>query len=142
MNKIGRTAVMGIGLAALQLTGCHATTPHSQTSGRVSVETEHASVSVAFGERERQTIRDFYNRERGLPPGLAKKRDLPPGLQKQVERNEQLPPGLRTQALPDDLEDRLGPPPEGYIRARVGTDVVLVDADTRVVVDIVTGVAD
>lgn len=139
MNKIGRTASLGLGLAALLGTGCYATTLHPQTSGRVSVETEHASASVEFGEQERQTIRDYYGERRSLPPGLAKKRKLPPGLQK---RNEKLPPGLRTRALPDDLDDRLGPPPEGYIRARVGMDVVLLDADTRVVVDVMTGVTD
>lgn len=124
--------------ALLVLAGCHAGTMHGGTSGSVTVEGEDASVQVVFGDRDRRLIRDYYGgRGGGLPPGLAKKRKLPPGLQKQIERNGTLPPGLRMQALPDELERRLDPVPDGYVRARVGLNVVLVNEDTRVIVDVI-----
>ncbi len=75
---------------------------------------------------------------KGLPPGLAKRDQLPPGLEKQLQKNGTLPPGLAKRDLPPDLEDRLGRPPEGYERTIVDNDVVLVEAATRKVVDIIT----
>jgi hypothetical protein len=62
---------------------------------------------------------------------------LPPGLQKQVRRNGHLPPGLARQRLPDDLERRLSPLPDGYVRVRIGTDIVLMDARTEIVLDLI-----
>jgi len=68
---------------------------------------------------------------------LAKKRRLPPGLQKRLERNKGLPPGLQTRALPYHLERGLTPLPKGFIRLKVGGDIVILDQKTRVVVDVV-----
>lgn len=147
-----RRTLTALALVAPLLGGCHLATNGTQTSGRVSVEGEHARVSVAFGDHERRTIRDYYGDKRNLPPGLAKRdrlppglakrEQLPPGLQKKVQRNERLPEDAPWKPLPDDLERRLEPVPDGYIRARVGLDVVLVDADTRVVVDVVHDISD
>lgn len=130
--------------ALLLLAGCQVVPGGTGTSGSVTIEGEDASVQVVFGDRDRRRIRDYYEgrRDGGLPPGLAKKGELPPGLQKQVERGGTLPPGLRMQALPDELERRLEPVPDGYVRARVGLDVVLVDEDTRVIVDVIHEVVD
>lgn len=139
-RRVRLLPVLAVALAVVA--GCHAGTVNTRTSGSVMVEGEDASMRVVFGDRERRLIRDYYERGRGdLPPGLAKKRRLPPGLAKQVRRNGTLPPGLQMQALPGELERRLDPVPDGYVRARVGLDVVLVDEDTRVVVDIVQDVA-
>lgn len=124
--------------ALLVLAGCHAGTLHTSTSGSVTVEGDDASVRVVFGDRDRRLIRDYYaGRGGGLPPGLARKDRLPPGLQRQIQRNGTLPPGLQMRALPRDLERRLDRIPDGYVRARVGLDVVLVDEETRVIVDVV-----
>lgn len=114
------------------VTGC-ATYPH--TSGRVVVHDEDTYVEVAFSDRDRNLIREYYHRH--LPPGLAKRSSLPPGLQKQVQRRGQLPPGLQGKGLPHDLEVKLSPVPEGYIRLQVGVDVVLMNTHTRVVVDVI-----
>lgn len=77
----------------------------------------------------------------GLPPGLAKKEALPPGLQKQLERGGTLPPGLAKRSLPADLRARLGPPAAGTERLIAGTDVVLVEKATGVVLDILRDAA-
>ena len=73
-------------------------------------------------------------KDKGLPPGLAKRDSLPPGL----ARRETLPPGLAKRSLPADLEEQLPPPPEGYERQIVGnTAVVLIDKATGKVADII-----
>jgi hypothetical protein len=129
-------------IAVLALAACHSTGAHRPSSGSVSVESDHARVSVSFGDRERRHIREYYaGRGRGLPPGLAKQGKVPPGIAKQLRREQRLPPGADPQPLPNRLSERLGPAPAGYLRARVGFDVVLLEAETRVVVDLIEGVA-
>ena len=56
-------------------------------------------------------------RNKGMPPGLAKKQQLPPGLQRRVAKHGSLPPGLAKRDLPDDLEREL-PPPQAGTRSR------------------------
>lgn len=109
---------------------------YTSTSGRVVVQDGNNRVEVVFSDRDRRLIRDYYHRHR-LPPGLAKRSSLPPGLQKQVQRRGQLPPGLRGERLPDELEVKLSPLPEGYVRLQVGVDVVLMNTRTRVIVDVI-----
>ncbi len=141
---MNRFWVVGAAVAALTLAGC--VLEPVRTSGRVVVQDENLRVEVAFNEQDRKRIREYYEARRqpgnrphknGLPPGLAKREQLPPGLQKQVERNGTLPPGLQTRSLPPELERQLSPVPKGYVRAEVGADVVLMDGNTRVVVDVV-----
>lgn len=77
-----------------------------------------------------------------MPPGLARRGgDLPPGLARRLEAGGELPPGLAKRALPEDLEARLPAPPPGTERVVVDGDVVLVDATTGVIRDIMHGVA-
>jgi len=97
-------------------------------------------VDIVFTEVERRIVEEFYGRRatypsgggKGLPPGLAKRDELPPGLAKR----DQLPPGLAKRALPGDLSHRLGLPRHGTERIIVGNDVLLVQAATGVVLDI------
>jgi hypothetical protein len=110
------------------------------TSGAVVVEDDSGRVEVVFTDRDRRLIHEYYSR-RSLPPGLAKRSSLPPGLQKQVERRGQLPPGLQGERLPDELEVHLSRLPEGYVRIRVGADVVLMNTRTRVIVDVIKDLA-
>jgi len=127
-------------LAALVLGGC---ATHAATSGRVVIQDQNATVDVAINYHDRAVIRDYYThakskKKKGLPPGLAKRGgDLPPGL----ARRDKLPPGLQSEPLPYDLEAKLSPLPESYVRVRVGQDVVLMDKRTRVIFDVVYGVA-
>jgi hypothetical protein len=132
------------------LMGCVA---HGATSGRVVIKDENVKVDVAFSDRDRVLIQDYYTKgkkkEKGMPPGLAKRNGaLPPGLAKR----EQLPPGLakrsalpadiRGEPLPAELEAKLSPLPTGYVRIRVGQDFVLFDRKTRVVFDVAYGLGD
>ena len=121
------------------------------------------SVEDGFTEMERRMIKRYYHErhggnvdeddsdhdrkhnnhkkdksKKGLPPGLAKRDSLPPGLQKHLDKNGALPPGLAKRDLPEDLERQLGKPRHGYERTIVDNDVVLIEAATRKVVDVIT----
>lgn len=126
-------------LAVIALGGC---ATHAATSGRVVIQDQHATVDVAINHHDRAVIRDYYTKLKGkrktFPPGLAKRDGgLPPGLAKR----DKLPPGLQSETLPYELETQLSPLPEAYVRVRVGQDIVLMDRRSRVVFDVVYGVA-
>jgi hypothetical protein len=125
-------------LGVLLFTGC---ATHAATSGRVVIGNEHAHVDVRFSDHDRRVIEEYYKKDKkrkGLPPGLAKRGgDLPPGLAKR----ERLPPGLEYDPLPAELEARLSPLPSGYLRVRVGRDIVLMDARTHVIFDVLYSAA-
>lgn len=134
------TVLVGL-CSVLLLSGCE-TMPGMGTSGEVVVKDKNTTVAIIFSDRDRQLIGDYYaGGKKRLPPGLAKKKQLPPGLQKQLERNGQLPPGLQERGLPGELERKLSQLPEDYARVVIGTDVVLKNIKTRVIVDIIRDVA-
>jgi hypothetical protein len=110
-------------------------------SGVFGVKTDDMQVQVAFNDGDRRLIHDYYRhkkiKHKGLPPGLAKKGKLPPGLQKQLKKNGKLPPGLAKRNLPFELEKTLSPIPRGYVRLKVGGNIVLMNEETEVIVDII-----
>ena len=77
------------------------------------------------------------NKGGGLPPGLAKRGgELPPGLAK---RGGDLPPGL-AKRLPRDLQAQLPPRGPRFRRVIVDNDIVLIDAATNKILDILEDV--
>lgn len=118
------------------------------TSGRVVIQDENLRVDVAFSDHDRRLIAEHYRRaepanRKGLPPGLAKRGgDLPPGLAKKdrlppgLAKRDRLPEGIEGEALPRELESRLSRLPAGYMRLRIGQDFVILNRQTRVVLDI------
>ena len=132
-----RDKLLSVLFAALVVTGC---ATHAVTSGRVVVRDDRAAVELRFSDRDRGLIEEHYRaaKPKKAPPGLAKRERLPPGLAKR----DTLPPGLRGRLLPRELESRLAVLPAAYARVVIGRDIVLMNRDTRVVVDILYGVAD
>lgn len=127
--------MFGVVVLAAVMGGCAL---HAGTSGRVVFDDGPNRVDVSFSQRDRALIERYYAsrpKPKKTPPGLAKREQLPPGLAKR----DRLPPGLRGRGLPEDLERQLSPLPPPYVRVVVGSDVVLMDRHTRVIVDIVRG---
>lgn len=127
-------------LTALMLGGCAS---YAATSGRVVIVDDDSMIDVSINDHDRAQIHDYYEKagehHNGLPPGLAKRNGhLPPGLAKR----DKLPPGLHGEPLPHDLERKLSPLPSAYVRVRIGQDIVLMDRKTRVVLDVIYGVAN
>lgn len=132
--------VAGLTIAGTTL-GC-VSSGGTRVSGGVVHQSENARVEVRFSAQDREIVHEYYGKKRSsLPPGLAKKSKLPPGLSRQVERSGHLPPGLERRLLPRDLEQRLSPVPEGYVRLRVGADVVLMNGRTELILDVIKDIA-
>ena len=128
-------------------------------------------VHISFGDDEQRAIKDYYGREiiekaqeraerdegpgkgkghgkgrkdKGLPPGLAKQNKLPPGIAKQLERGAILPSDLEREMrpLPRELEIRLQPlSSPNQVRVTIGTDILIMDKETRKILDVMRDVA-
>ena len=125
---------------AVFLSGCMFS-PYGN-SGRVVVQDDQGRVDISFSDHDRALLRNHYGAKhqakyKKMPPGLAKKNKLPPGLQQQLVRNRRLPPGLSYRMLPRELERRMSPLPEGYIRVIIDDSFVLLNKNTRVIFDII-----
>jgi hypothetical protein len=123
----------------LLLCGCAA---YTATSGQIAIRNDDVRVDLHISDNDREAIEKYYKpssgNRNGSPPGLAKRGGhLPPGL----ARRDKLPPGLQGESLPRDLEGRLSRLPASCVRIRIGQDIVLMDRNTRVVFDVVYGIA-
>jgi len=136
-----------------------AQSPATQPSPTQSPATQSPdAVDIFIGELEKRIIGDYYrrhvyeweqspegreyhknkkkNKHKGLPPGLAKKGTLPPGLAKQLARNGHLPPGLEYHSLPNDLIVQLPPLQPGYHYRIVDNRVLLIQAASNLILDV------
>ena len=105
------------------------------------VDLGDALAAAALGDPERQLIGDYFNTTppSALPPGLAKQGKVPPGIARQIQRGQRLPDDVQMLPLPADLLGRL-PSYPGARPVVVGTDVVLVQEGTRLILDILKDV--
>lgn len=121
-------------IVSAALEGCaspntvHDDPPRREKSGKVS-----------FAERDRHIIRDYY-KFHPLPRSSPSRFDMPPALQKQMVRNGALPPVSSIEQLPAELEMKLKPLPEGYVRVRLGPDIMIVDSRNNLIIDILKDV--
>lgn len=135
---MGNRVKMALLLACLAagLLGCAApsTPPVATTPKPAPIKaTVHA-----FNEAERDEIRSYYE-VNPLAPGLLDSAALSPEERALIRRGERLPPGVGF-ALPRTLERSLTVLPRGYMRLRVGIDVILLDIDTQKIVDVLPDV--
>lgn len=89
---------------------------------------------LLFGARDRQIIANFFLRN----PGYFDY--LPSGLRRQLVTKGLVPREVSRQPLPDALARRLAPLPDGYERTIVGPDVLLIEARSGLIIDIVRDV--
>ncbi|PWR18714.1 hypothetical protein [Zavarzinia compransoris] len=104
-------------------------------AGGTSAETVAARVPApGFSTTERQLIANYFLRHDGH---LI---DLSPGQRRQLVNKGRVPPGIARKALPGDLLALLSPAPAGLDRVMVGPDVLLVEAASGLIVDILRDV--
>lgn len=124
----------------------HAQKAEKHAGKRDRHERDDVRLGVYFNDRHRQVARTYYAQHygnaRNCPPGLAKKNNgcMPPGQAKKLAVGQPLPAGVAIYAVPQPVLVQLPPPPYGYRYARVGNDIVLVQAQNHLVVDIIVNV--
>jgi len=77
----------------------------------------------------------IQNHQGNPPPAFAGMKPLPPGIAKKIARGGTMPPGIAKQYFPSDLLGQL-PPRLGQQWLVIGTDVLLIDAATQIILDI------
>lgn len=138
MREYFMPMALALFLSTLSL-GCTVAVPQL-ASGRMVWQDDHSRIEVAFNDADRQRIHDYYvQQDKGRHHHHHKKHHLPPGQQKHLARHGKLPPGLAKRALPDDLERGLSRLPRNYVRVRIGSDIVLLNQQTQVVMDVIYG---
>jgi len=107
---------------------------NSQSNGQMAPV---ANVTLgAITDVERTLIFGYLRERQGnLPPVFAEAKPLPPGIARKIARGGAMPPGIAKRYFPDDLLGRL-PPRPGQQWLVVGTDILLMDVATQIVVDI------
>src|SRR5262245_19873822 len=159
LRAVGMTLplVMLPHIAAAEQPGQHGApgTPPPATQSPAAQSPDIADIFI--GELGKRIISDYYqrhlydwqqspegreykkhknkNKNKGLPPGLAKKGTLPPGLAKQLARNGHLPPGLERRSLPHDLVVQLPPLQPAYRYVIVDNRVLLIQAASNLILD-------
>ena len=100
---------------------------------------------VVFVDADRQVVRSWWRQTygRNCPPGLAKKGNgcLPPGqAKKRYVVGQALPSTVVIGSVPSGL--RLSVAPAGHRYAYVDGDILLIDAVSRLVVDVIVNALD
>ncbi len=154
-----RLVLIALAAALLHLSlPAAAQSPTGHSDGRI---TSDEMIAGVISEIERRTIGRYYRGDRydeyeeesghgkakkgnnsknkGLPPGLAKRDHLPPGLQKHLDERGALPPGLAKRDLPIDLRSAL-PWRINEEFLIIDDDVVLIERATGVVLDVLENV--
>ena len=150
--RLIRKPVYGLGAIVLMVTAAMSISVPSFAGDRLFTEQELAIMRGFYnwaegesggGDRYHYHDHDYSDDRggggkpgKGTPPGLAKKPGgLAPGHKKQLARGKGLPQGIAKNQLPDDLQHRMPPRSGSYIRI-VDNDIVLIEAGTEIVLDI------
>ncbi len=103
-----------------------------------NIQTLHAVTGV-ISAVERAIIASYLDRNQAhLPPILATAKPLPPGIAKKIARGGAMPPGIAKKSIPGALLSQL-PPRPGQKWLLVGTDLLIVEIATNVIVDVLKG---
>jgi Ni/Co efflux regulator RcnB len=110
----------------------------------VATDTAHGR-RVVFVHADRQAARNWWRQTYGrdCPPGLAKKNNgcLPPGqAKKRYVVGQRLPTTIVIGSVPASL--RLSAAPTGYRYAYLDGDILLIDAASRLVADVIINALD
>jgi hypothetical protein len=121
-------AILVAGMGAL-LVGCASQPRNPQPSP--TVVTTSTAPAYVFTAQHAALVRSYYeDAHHGRGRGNA---GLPPGIAKNLARGKPLPPGIAKQYMPNDLLIRLPAPPVGLEYVIVAGKLLLVEAATQVV---------
>lgn len=92
------------------------------------------TTTITFGAVAEREIRGYFQTNPVTSQG-----SLPPGIAKNLARGKPLPPGIAKRGMPAGLAGKL-PSYPGHEVIIVDRDVILVNAATQIIVDILTRV--
>lgn len=94
-----------------------------------------AAAGILLSSQERSILHDIFGGGRKVK-GFKKPKPIPPGIRKKIARGGTIPPGIAMTRLPDSTLSRL-PRRQNQDYVAIGSDIVLIDRSTRVIVDVV-----
>jgi Ni/Co efflux regulator RcnB len=111
-------------------------------------EKHHDDIRVGghFNDQHRAQVRTYYTQHygngRSCPPGLMKKNNgcMPPGQARHWVAGQPLPRTVTYYAVPQPVLVQLPAAPYGYRYVRVGNDILLMSAQTSLIVDVIQGI--
>ncbi len=107
----------------------------NKQGGVAEVQTGKA-IAAAITAAERSLISGYLTRNRAsLPSVFANAKPLPPGIANKIARGGSMPPGIAKRFLPNNLLAQL-PARPGHQWVVAGTDIVLIEAATNLIVDV------
>ncbi|HEX9877184.1 MAG TPA: hypothetical protein VGC50_11080 [Gammaproteobacteria bacterium] len=121
--------------------GCSTTTTTTppRPSYPVPTATLTATASITLSANQATAVRNYYA---GLSSSNTRgRRGLPPGIARNLERGKALPPGIAKNYLPGDLAARLPPLPSGLEYVITAGKLLLVEAATQVVREVLLDIA-
>lgn len=139
------TIVTGLGLLAVGCASTPAPRPVAQrTTLTQPTATVSAGVSITLSAGQAAAVRSYL--ASAAPPaqngrGRGRNGGLPPGIAKNLERGKPLPPGLAKTYLPAQLVSTLPRLPTGLEYVVVAGKLLLVEAATQAVRDVLLDVA-
>ncbi len=105
------------------------------TAGDMATAAVEKAIDAGFSELERQIIERYFG---GYPAEEEQEMDETKSSKKGKKKG--LPPGLAKRELPEDLDQQLPEPAEGFERTIVENAVVLVEKATGRIADIIQDV--
>lgn len=131
-----RTMVMsavGIGLLASGCSLYSSSSAPAPAQARLAVDAR-ASVSVSLTSAQAQMVRTYIGN--ASPRRRGRNGGLPPGIAKNLSRGKSIPPGIARQYLPAQLRQELPVLPSGLEYLVVAGKLLLVEAATQVIRDV------
>ena len=135
--KIVSAIVLGLSVALLSPSSIAKSPKAGSNHSGVNQQHEKQVVDLVFNSIERRILREYYEARKDL--GSADTNNHGPGKGKwknKKKNNKGMPPGL-AKRLPSTLARRLPPRSLRFRRVVVDNDIVLIDAATNKVLDIV-----
>lgn len=128
-----KSLVSAVGISLLA-SGCGL---YSSSPPRVQapvVVDARASVTVSLTSAQAQMVRAYITDS--SPRGRGRNGGLPPGIAKNLSRGRAIPPGIAKQYLPANLRNQLPVLPNGLDYLVVAGKLLLVEAATQVIRDV------
>ncbi|MDX1648154.1 MAG: anti-virulence regulator CigR family protein [Longimicrobiales bacterium] len=131
-TTVTRTTWRAAGWAVL-LTGASLVVGATEAQGQKPSRGGGVEAVVDLPTTAVAVIREYYDRH------TVSAEALPPGIRRRLARGKALPPGIAKKAAPGELQARVDLP-GGYELVEVGLDVLLVEAATGIVHDVLMDV--